>query len=94
MATLKTSPEANCDRPTGRPTDRMTKPLIGARATALPKNNNGTEIFFDSICLLLWCQMTDLQCCLVYNSIFSHDVRYFQKFLGAKASLGLVRVGK
>ena len=34
MATLETSPEANCDRPT----DRMTKPLIGARATALPKN--------------------------------------------------------
>ena len=34
MATLETSPEANCDRQTGR----MTKPLIGAQATALPKN--------------------------------------------------------
>ena len=38
MATLETSPEANCDRPTGPQADRMTKPLIGARATALPKN--------------------------------------------------------
>ena len=36
MATLETSPEANCDRWTGR----MTKPLIGARATALPKNQH------------------------------------------------------
>ena len=61
------------------------------------KNNNKKKWnrkFFDSICLLLWCQMTDLQCCLVYNSIFLHDVKYFQKFLGAKAPLGLVRVGK
>ena len=33
MATLETSPEANCDREV----DRMTKPLIGARAIALPK---------------------------------------------------------
>ena len=38
MATLETSPEANCDRQTGRQTDGMTKPLIGARATALPMN--------------------------------------------------------
>ena len=35
MATLETSPEANCDRRT----DRMTEQLIGARATTLPKNN-------------------------------------------------------
>ena len=33
MATLETSPEANCDRQT----ERMTKPLIGAQATTLPK---------------------------------------------------------
>ena len=35
MATLETSLEANYDRWT----DRQTKRLIGARATALPKNN-------------------------------------------------------
>ena len=35
MAILETSPQANCDGQT----DRMTKPLIGPRATALPKNN-------------------------------------------------------
>ena len=35
MATLETSPEANCDRQAYR----RTKPLIGARATALLKNN-------------------------------------------------------
>ena len=38
MVTLKTSPEANSDRRTDRQAGRMTKPLIGARATALPKN--------------------------------------------------------
>ncbi len=77
--------------------------FLGAKAPlelAHVKNNNNNKKkkwnrkFFDSICFLLWCKMTDLQCCLVYNSIFSHDVRYFQKFLGAKAPLGLVRVGK
>ena len=35
MTTLETSPEANYD---GHRTDRRTKRLIGARATALPKN--------------------------------------------------------
>ena len=43
MATLETSPEANCDRQTGR----MTKPLIGARATALPKNLKEIEVITD-----------------------------------------------
>ena len=38
MATLETSPEANSDRRTGRQADRRKKPLIGARATALPEN--------------------------------------------------------
>ena len=37
MATLETSLEANCDRQTHGQTDRLTKPLIGAQATALPK---------------------------------------------------------
>ena len=39
MATLETSPEANSNRQAdGRQADRGKKPLIGARATALPKN--------------------------------------------------------
>ena len=37
MATLENFPEANCDRQAGGQTGRMTKPLIGALATALPK---------------------------------------------------------
>ena len=69
-------------------------PLELAHVKKIIKKRIEGHTFFDSICLLLWCQMTDLQCWLVYNSIFSHDVKYFQKFLGAKAPLGLVRVGK
>ena len=38
MATLETSLEANYDGQVDRRTDRRTKRLIGARATALPKN--------------------------------------------------------
>ena len=44
MATLETSPEANCDRQTDRQADRMAKPLIGARATAMPKKDTSVII--------------------------------------------------
>ena len=51
MATLETSLEANYDRRTsdGHWTDRRTKRLIGARATALPKKTvDSKAIYFET----------------------------------------------
>ena len=46
MATLKTSPEANYDR---RTDTTRTKRLIGARATALPKNDRNGGVWQSGI---------------------------------------------
>ena len=41
MTTLETSPEANSDR---QRTEGRKRPLIGAQATAVPKNANGSQV--------------------------------------------------